>query len=296
MALLAAEFGPVKATAFSAVLDKKWSQRGDPPYRYLASRYLAGHRIDWVVNSRLEVGLCELALYGGEMRNMELQYMNPLLPYYASQWNSDQDDNILASADFAIRPIDKLKVYGQLLVDDFQYSRDEPHALGYIAGLYLSDPLRLSGTDLRAEYTRIGTRTYIHRVTENQFTHYGWIIGHHLGPDADQLLVELSQMINIDIRLKLMYTYERQGSLTVAAERVVEDFQNIDFPSEPVERRHGVRLQFLWEPLRGPQMDISCGGVFIQNQHENAWEGELSVKAGLLSGAEWLRRDFRKQE
>ncbi|MFC1715107.1 capsule assembly Wzi family protein [Candidatus Poribacteria bacterium] len=292
MALLTARFGPVKATAFSAVLDTKWSERGDPSRRYLADRYLSGHRLDWVVSNRLELGLSEVVLYGGEARNMELQYMNPLLPYYASQWNSDQDDNVLASADFAIRPIDRLKIYGEFLVDDFQYSRDEPNALGYIAGIYFSDPLRLSGTDLRAEYTRIDTRTYTHRIAENQFTHYGWIMGHRLGPDADQFLLELSRMINIDIRLKLMYTYERQGSRTVENGYVVKGLENIDFPSDPVERRHRFGLQFLWEPVRGPQLDISCGGVSIRGQHENTWEGELSIAAGFLSGVEWFRRNL----
>lgn len=294
MALVAAEFGPVRATAFSAVLDKKWSQRGHPPRRFLADRYLAGHRIDWLVNNRLELGFSEVALYGGEARNMELQYMNPLLPYYAIQWNSDQDDNVLASADFAFRPIDRLKIYGQFLVDDFQYSRDEPHALGYMAGLYFSDPFQLSGTDFRAEYTRIDTRTYTHRIAENQFTHYGWIMGHHLGPDADQLFLELSRMINIDIRLKLMYTYQRQGSRTVEDGYIVGDLENIDFPTDPVERRHRIGLQFLWEPVRGPQVDISCGGVSIRNQDGNTWEGELSFRAGFLLGVEWFKRDLRE--
>ena len=292
MALLATRFGPVKATAFSAVLDKKWSERGDPPRRYLANRYLSGHRVDWIVSNRLELGLCEVVIYGGEARNMELQYMNPLLPYYASQWNSDQDDNILTSADFAIRPVDRLRIYGQLLVDDFQYDWDEPNAFAYTAGFYLSGPLRLSGTDLRAEYTRIGTRTYTHRITENQFTHYGWIMGHHLGPDADQLLVELSRMINLDIRIKLVYTYERQGSGTVEDRYVIEDLEDIDFPSGPVERRHRFGLQFLWEPVRGPQVDISLGGAFARGQNNNTREKGLSVTVGFLSGMEWSKQDL----
>ena len=294
MLLLEAKFGPVEAAAFSAVLDNKWSQRGNPPYRYLAYRYLSGHRVHWIVNDRVQLGLCELVLYGGEVRDMELQYMNPLLPYYASQWNEDQDDNVLVSADFSVKPVDKLRIYGQFLVDDFQYSGSRPHALGYTGGFYLSDPLRLSGTDLRSEYSRISTFTYTHRLAENQFTHYGWIMGHHLGPDADQLLVELSRMINLDIRLKLRYTYERQGSHTVVDRYVDEDFEHIDFPSGTVERRHNIRLQFLWEPARGPQVDISCGGVFIHSQGNITREGELSVTAGFFSGMEWFRNSFQE--
>jgi len=286
MIMLKARFGPVQAMAFSAVLDKMWSERGDPPYRYLADRYLSGHRIDWLVGNRVELGLSEVILYGGEARNMELQYMNPLLPYYASQWNSKLDNNVLASADFAIRPVDKLKVYGQFLVDDFNYADHDPNALGYIAGFYLSDPLGILRTDLRAEYTRVDSWTYTHLVPENQFTHYGWVIGHHLGPDADQTLVELGRMLNVDTRLKLIYAFEREGSRTVADRFRGEEYRRMKFPSGTVERRHRVGFQFLWEPLRGPQINISCWRSFIHEKGNYRQDNELSIKAGYIVTSE----------
>ena len=284
MVLLTARFGSARAIAFSAVLDKMWGERGDPPYRYLANRYLSGHRVDWIVSDRIELGLSELILYGGEARQMELQYVNPLLPYYASQWNLSQDDNTLVSADFAIRPMDGLKVYGEFLVDDFSYSGGDPNALGYIAGLYLSDPLGTSGVDFRAEYTRVDTWTYTHLETENQFTHYGWVMGHNLGPDADQLFLELSRMLDVDSRLKLSYTFGREGSRTVADRFRGEDYERINFPSGEVESRHRIGVQFLWEPMRGPQVDISFGGVFTRERDSTTQKSELSIRAGFLSG------------
>jgi len=292
MILLNARFGPVKAVAFAALLDKKYN-RVREDHNYLANRYLTGHRIDWAVNSRIELGLSEVILYGGEARDMELQYMNPLLPYYANQWNANEDesvvvdDNVLICADFAIRPIDRLKIYGQFLVDDFNYSKGtskDPDALGYIGGLYLSDPLGLSGTDFRAEYTRIDSYTYTHLVPENQFTHYGWIIGHHLGPDADQILLELSRMIKLDGRIKLTYALERQGSHNVKERFVDEDYENMGFPSGVVERQHKFGLQFLWEPIRGPRLNVSLQRLFISNQDDEEWKNELSITAGFLAG------------
>ena len=281
MVLLQARFGPVKAIAFSAMLDKMWHEE---PRRYLASRYLSGHRIDWIVSDRIELGLSELILYGGEARDMELQYINPLLPYYANQWNSDLDDNVLVSADFAVRPVDRLKIYGQFLVDDYNYTDHDPHALGYIAGLYLSDSLGIPGTDFRAEYTRIDTWTYTHLEQENQFTHFGWVIGHHLGPDADQIFVELSQMINVDTRFKVTYAFERQGSRTVADRFRGEDYKRMKFPSGAVEQQHSIGLQLLWEPLRGPRVNVSWQRVFTRNQHTTAPKSGSSITAGFLVG------------
>ncbi len=288
MLLLSARFGPVKAMAFSAMLDKMWGEHGNPPQRYLANRYLSAHRVDWVVNDRIELGLSELVLYGGDVRGMELQYMNPLLPYYATQWNSTtdrRDDNVMACAEFAVRPVDRLKIYGQFLVDDFSYSGGDPNALGYIAGFYLSDPLGLSGVDLRGEYTRVDSWTYTHLEPDKQFTHYGWLIGHELGPDADQLLVEPSMMVRLDGRLKLIYAFEREGSRTVADRFRGEDYRRMEFPSGEVERRHKLGIHFLWEPLSGPRVNISWQHSFIQDGNDT---DDVSIMAGFLYGAKWV--------
>jgi hypothetical protein len=284
MLLLSARFGPVKAMAFSAMLDKMWGEHGNPPYRYLANRYLSGHRVDWVVNDRIELGLSELVLYGGDVRGIELQYINPLLPYYATQWNSAtdrRDDNVMACAEFAVRPVDGLKVYGQFLVDDFSYGGGDPNALGYIAGFYLSDPLGLSGADFRAEYTRVDSWTYTHLEPDKQFTHYGWVIGHELGPDADQLLVEPGIMVKLDGRLKLIYAFEREGSRTVADRFRGEDYRRMEFPSGEVERRHKLGIQFLWEPLSGPRVNISWQRSFVRDKNDT---DDLSIMVGFLYG------------
>jgi hypothetical protein len=283
MVLLNAKFDSLKAFAFSAVLDKMWSEHGDPPRRYLANRYISGHRIDWLAHDRLELGLSEMVLYGGEARNMELYYINPLIPYYATQWNAGYDDNVMVCADFSLRPVDSYKIYGQLLVDDFSYSGGDPNALGYLAGIYSSDFLGLLGLEIRAEYTRINSYTYTHLETENQYTHYGWIIGHQLGPDADQLTLELCQILSVNTRVKLAYSYKREGSRTVADRFRGEDYGSLDFPSGDVEKRHKIGLGFLREPLSGLRIDLQCAGVIIRNGDDTDWQAEISLDTGFLS-------------
>ena len=283
MVLVKAKLGPVKATAFSAMLDKMWAEHGNPSYRYLANRYLSGHRIDWMITDKAEFGISELVLYGGQDRGMEFQYMNPLIPYYATQWNSTtirRDDNVMACADLAIIPIQRLKVYGQFLVDDFSYSGGDPNALAYLAGLYLTDPFGLPGSDTRLEYTRINTWTYTHLEPDKQFTHYGWIIGHHLGPDADQLLLEPSIMFKTDAYLKLTYAFERLGSHTVADRFSGEDYKKMPFPSGNVQRRHIVGLRFAWEPVDGPFLDVSWQHAFVMQGTDSSQEDNISTRIG----------------
>lgn len=282
MILLGGKFGSVKFVSFSAILDKIWNEHGDPPYRYIANRYLAGHRVDWIINSKLKAGLSEVILYGGEAEYIQIYYLNPILPYYANQYNSDLDDNSLVSFDISVKPIKKYKAYFQFIVDDFNYESYDPNALGYIFGIYASDPFGIQKTDLRAEYTRIDSWTYTHLESENQYTHYGWVIGHHLGPDADQILVELCRMLNTDAKIKLNYTFNREGSRTVADRFRGEDYKKIDFPSGKVETRHTLGLKFLWESLDGLQMNASLKSSFKSN---SSTENEIKFGIGYVLGS-----------
>lgn len=294
MLYVGAAFGPVKFIGFSTELDKMWHEHGelgsetDPLYRYLATRYLSGHRIDWIINDRIEVGISELILYGGETRNMEIRYINPLIPYYATQYNSNLDDNIMICLDLATRPLDRIKLYGELLVDDFNYAKmydnkiNHPSSLGGIAGIYLSEPLNFPMIDFRAEYTRIDTWTYSHRVDENQYLHYGWIIGHKLGPDVEQIFFEINKMFSVDIRLKVNYAYKRWGKEMVQW-GTKEDYYEKKFPSGRVSYLNTFGAQFLMETTKGTQIDISWRKHFYKgSSNKYPKESEISIKLGYL--------------
>jgi len=279
MIMVQGDFWHLKFTSFSAMLDKMWGEHSE--YRFLANRYLAGHRIDWLVNNKIELGLSEVVLYAGEAQYMELQYINPILPYYANQYNSNLDNNSLVCIDIAFKPVKGYKTYVQFIVDDFAYAGNDPNALGYIVGLYISDPFGISKTDLRTEYTRIDSWTYTHLEPENQYTHYGWVIGDHLGPDADQMLIELCRMLNADGRIKLIYAFKREGSRTIADRYRGEDYKKIKFPSGKVERQHRLGFSFLWETLDGLQIDLSLQHSLNSDKSS---ENELSFKLGYLFG------------
>ncbi len=276
MFMLQGKVWNVKFTSFSAVIDKMWNEHGDPPYRYLANRFLSGHRIDWLVNKKLELGLSEMLLYAGEAQFMDFQYLNPILPYYANQYNSNLDDNSLVSVDAVYKPIKKVKTYMQFLIDDFNYTDHDPNALGYIFGIYISD--LVYKIDFLAEYNRVDTWTYTHLEPENQYTHYGWVIGHYLGPDADQILLEMCKMLNVDSYIRATYAFKREGSRTVADRYKGEDYKRMKFPSGNVQNEHKLGLKFSLESLKGLQLDLSFQRIFAKNSSEN----EFGFKLGFL--------------
>lgn len=263
--LLTGKFGRVRGTSFTAQLDHTWHDEG--PHRYLASRYLAGHRLDYQINDRLEVGVSEIILYGGETRGVEWQYFNPILPYYASQHNSDSDDNAMFLFEGAVRPVDGFRLYGELLIDDVQYVKsDDPNALAWLAGLEWNRALESRRLGVRAEYARVNRWAYTHLVQENQYTHFGSIIGHEIGTDADVSYIEGNYLITADARINLFFELERQGEAGVEDRFVGEDFRSISFPSGVVERRHGFGCRWVYEPIRAWQLDLSYQHNYTVNK------------------------------
>lgn len=281
--LLTGRFGKIKGTSFTAQLDNAWHDEG--PRRYLASRHLAGHRLDCQVNDRVEVGVSELILYGGETRGIEWQYFNPILPYYASQYNSDKDDNVMFLFEGAVRPVDGFRLYGEYLVDDVQYVKaNDPHAVAWLTGLEWNRMLEARRLGIRAEYARVNRWAYTHLVPENQFTHFGSIIGHEIGVDADLTYLEGNYLINADARINLFFELERQGEAGVEDRYTGEDFRSIPFPSGTVERRHGIGFRFVYEPLRAWQLDLS---------YQHAYTVNRSHQDGMNQNSNHLEFQFR---
>lgn len=265
LVLLTGKFGKIRGTSFTAQLDQTWHDEG--PRRYLASRYLAGHRLDYQINHHVEVGVSELILYGGETRGLEWQYFNPILPYYASQYNADKDDNVMFLFEGAVRPVDGFRLYGEYLMDDVQYVKaDDPHAVAWLTGLEWNRMLESRRLGVRAEYARVNRWAYTHLVQENQFTHFGSIVGHEIGVDADLSYLEGSYLINADARINLFFELERQGEAGVEDRYTGEDFRSIPFPSGTVERRHGIGFRFVYEPLRAWQLDLSYQHAYTVNR------------------------------
>lgn len=209
-------FGRVWGTAVFAALNPIWHDDGIR--RYLARRYFAAHRLDWAVSRQLEIGVMDAVLYGGDARPIEWHYLNPLLPFYASQFNASvetnpdfQDDNVLIGFDARWRPSRGWSFYGEVLFDDFRYdpSSNDPHALAYLVGVHRTGIAERGEVGL--EYVRIGRYTYTHLVPEQQYTHFGASIGYPTGNDADCFLLRGAWWWTPRVRLGIEYRQTRKG-------------------------------------------------------------------------------------
>ena len=281
------KFGTLKASAFSAQLDSTWFDDGTT--RYLAKRYLSAHRIDYQFSDWLEIGAAEWVLYGGDVQTVEWNYLNPVIPYYAVQYNAKKDDNIMFSFDGAVRPIDGVRLYAEWVADDFQYNpnTDDPHAVTWLTGIEWYPQLMERQLGIHTEYVRVNRWAYTHLVPDNQFTHFGAMIGHPIGTDADIFSFGMSYQATPSAVLESRFSHQRNGEADITDRFYGEDFQEIPFPSGVVERLSEIRIGWKYRPNSGLKGSVNYAWRHIQNTEHAEGETEQQHRFVFLFAYAW---------
>ena len=284
---LTARFGErFKATAFTAQLDSKWYDDGEK--RYLARRYLSGHRLDYQLHDRVEIGVAEWVLYGGDAQPLEWKYVNPITFYYALQYNAKADDNVMFAVDAAIRPIDGLRLYGEWVIDDIQYvpTSNDPHAVAWLLGFTWYPQHLDRHLGVQGEYARVNRWAYTHLVSDNQFTHFGYVIGHPISTDSDTLRFSATYQFTVSTLAEIRSAFTRQGEGTVADRFRGEDYESLPFPTGVVARTTEIGGRLSYRPRNGWNVSFSYAWHHTENpEHRRGTtrqEHQLAFQFGYL--------------
>lgn len=247
-----------------------WHSRLDDFYARsdsLVGRYFAGHRISLKPSRNLEIGLSETVLYARQS-GPEWYYMNPLLPYYWEQYNNRRDDNIYMGVDFIWWPFDRTRLYGELLLDDFQIDFvSEPHQIGFDLGLSRLGFPHTARLRVDLQYTQIRNYVYGQLKRSNIFIHNGVVIGSSLGPDSDRFRYSAAYALTRDITVTLSGSYRRKGEGRITDPQNMLLPKNEPFPSGIVEKtsRNCLRVSY----LRGTLLDIDIEAGYFHIDYLN---------------------------
>lgn len=151
------------------------------------NRSIVGTRLDIEVRANVRIGFGESIIMAG---SPYWGYVLNPMPFLLSQYLEQQfrplsGDNQLASADgeWVIRP--GLRLFAELLVDDFTAptpTANFPHRLGFTAGFHRAFE---TGADLRGLYTIVTNWTYTQEPGD--YLLRGVPLGHPIGNDFDVL-------------------------------------------------------------------------------------------------------------
>lgn len=173
-------------------------------------KFFHTHRLEFQLPFHLQLGLSETVVYGSsvdvegspynsdEVRNMAWLYAMPFVPYmFAGHYYGDRDNGAM-SFDLTAQPMQNLKLYGELLLDDSK----SPTSLfddswwgnkwGFSGGLLFQKKLQTWDTRFRAEYTQIMPWVYTHNLgPSHQYTHFNQSLGSNLGPNSQEIFTQV---------------------------------------------------------------------------------------------------------
>jgi len=176
-------------------------------------KYLAAHRLEIRVAPWLYVAGSEGVVYGN--RNIEFQYLNPIMPYHVAEHHLGDQDNNTIGFDFTLFPLKKIKAYFELFIDDYTLSESVFHYYGnkfaFLTGGHWVEPFGLKNIALHLEFARVEPFVYTHHDSINSYQNYDQSIGHWLGPNADDWFIEANYNPNRDLTLTLFLEQVRKG-------------------------------------------------------------------------------------
>jgi len=219
---IASALGQLQFTKFFSYLDE--------------NRLLFGQRFEYSPDTPWRVALSETAVAA---QDCGIGYFNPL-PFplvnyliqqiYSNFPNlSEKENNINYNIGLDGQYLfdNGVKIYGEVMFDDFIfYQKDNPFPgrYGFTIGNYIPNIFEDYQSDLVLEYTRINNYVYYPRAEWQYYLYQGEYLGHPLGPDADQLTIEINHQFNEDTSLQFTYIHQRHG----------EGQKGIPLPADPV--------------------------------------------------------------
>ncbi|MGH7680716.1 MAG: capsule assembly Wzi family protein [Candidatus Eiseniibacteriota bacterium] len=200
--------GRLTATAVSGVLSDA------------ENRMFAAHRLEFAATKNLTLGVAEAVRYSND--GIDLLYGIGLIPYSlverinVRQASSDSvrsavRSNVMVSTDAAFRLSPSLTLYGEFLIDDFTTEdKSMPDRFGWQAGLRSDRPMGPGMIHFLAEYAMVRNFTYSVYYGQS-FVYHDRPLGYELGPDVEDLWLEVGYDLSRDWQVRWTGDFIRKG-------------------------------------------------------------------------------------
>lgn len=217
------KLGRFNTLLFTAKLEDK---------RVVESPWLSGWRLSWTPMDFLKFGFGHILMFGGKgVRKLTPSNFiaeNSLV--FSSGGGDAETENHIVSwdAQYFLRGIDRFlplasgaKIYGEWGAED--EAGNVPKDISQILGAYITDIFKIPGFDIKMEIAKIHQMWYTHFTYKSGYKYKGNFIGHHAGPDSEDIACSLIFNSPEEYKMSITFSRERIG-LTQAN---IEDLNEI---------------------------------------------------------------------
>lgn len=263
---VSAQLGPFRYIKLFGTLDKLYPTANGGGKDFLADkRKIAAHRLDVRVSPRFRFGVSESVIYN---RDLELVYLNPLMPFVISEVQTGDADNNLAAVDAMVKLTGNTRTYLEFMVDDLDFRQDFFRDYVNKWAVLLGHQWAVSRALITLEAVRVEPYVYTHRDTANHYEYFGESLGYDLQPNSLRYVVRADwfQRVNLWHQITLSQTIRGAG------DRIYGNPADMTAPKEflkgTIEARTGVTWKTEYEFFEN--MWLTAGLTFEKIANEKA--------------------------
>ncbi len=184
-------------------------------------KFIATHRVAFEPTDWLNIAVNDMIVYWG--RGLDFAYLNPLAFFVSAGLSTKErnlNDNSMLSFDVALRPMQGMRAYAALVIDDIGFGtlgdtsrRGNNNKFAYQVGVSqaLGAPGASSRSMLTLEYARIDPFTFTHRSINASYTTFGASIGYDMQPNSDRLALQARHWFTPRTSVRVDLDYTRNG-------------------------------------------------------------------------------------
>ncbi len=173
------------------------SAQANPGSIVIPKKYLSAHYLSYRFNPKFSIGFYEAVVFNREGQ-FELGYLNPVILYRTVEHLLDSKDNILIGLDFKYDFGNRVRFYGQYLLDEFK-STEIFSGNGWWAnkwawqlGAKYVDAFGVDHLDIQLETNKARPFTYSHDdLYGASYSHYNQALAHPLGANFREWLLNV---------------------------------------------------------------------------------------------------------
>ena len=164
-----------------------------------AKKYMSSHYLSANVNSKLNIGIFESVIWGGNhapgSRGFDVKYFNPISLFRPLMYFRKSPHNALVGINAKYKLPLKSHLYGQLVLDEFSLNEmklgDDWYGSKYVyqLGAKVYDAIGLENLTMQIEYNLVRPYTYAHHNPQQNYAHYNQPLAHPLGANFSEKLL-----------------------------------------------------------------------------------------------------------
>jgi hypothetical protein len=214
--------------------------------RVLPDTQLTGLRLNIRPHPLLELGASRVIMFGGKgVPHVGVFDYAKMFLRVSEQATNNQIAGLDASllVPLGNNPLLRsLKFYGDAAGED--EAGGLPSKWSYLFGLQINDILRTGRTDVRFEYIDTHKVLYKHNLYASGYTFDDRFIGHHVGPDARDVFVQLSHYLTDDLIVDVAFDQQTfDMSSTIHPQMNIVECNLTYFPSSDWQVGAGYRYE-----------------------------------------------------